>query len=114
MFELASENTPPAGAVKPDDPFGQIKAPHSKLGADAQEVNKFHTRSDVDSSALAQHHTLGIKHDQAAPGDHKHDGINSLKLMSGVTITGAKGGNVALANLITALASALGFTDSTT
>src|SRR6266540_2949258 len=55
-----------------------------------QEVRNFHARDDVDSSAKAHHHTLGIKHDQASPGDHKHNGKNSKKLFeTGVTSTGA-------------------------
>lgn len=45
-----------------------------------QDVNDFHTRSDVDSSPRAQHHTLGLKHNQAAIGDHDHDGVNSKRL----------------------------------
>lgn len=69
---------------------------------------------DTDSSAFAKHHTLGRKHHQASSGDHNHDGINSRKLMTGITVTGSKGGNAALADLITKLSTALGFTDGTT
>jgi chemotaxis response regulator CheB len=58
--------------------------------------------------------SLGPSNLQAAPGDHKHDGVTSKKLMTGITITGSKGGNAALADLITKLAKALGFTDATT
>jgi hypothetical protein len=58
--------------------------------------------------------TLGPGNLQASPGDHKHDGITSKKLMTGITISGSKGGNAALADLITKLAAALGFTDATT
>ena len=47
-------------------------------------VNKFHTRSDVDSKIWSQHHTLGIKATQASPGDHNHDGSTS-KILSGGT-----------------------------
>jgi hypothetical protein len=101
--------------VVKDDPFGGIKDFKKPQNApDPTAVNNFHSRSDVDSSATAQHHTLGVKHDQASPGDHKHDGRNSRKIMEGITITGSKGGNVALTNLINALSAALGFTDSTT
>ena len=100
--------------VIPDDPFGPIKTPKQKNTPPPDQVNKFHDRSDVDSGWHAQHHTLGVKHDQAAAGDHKHDGNNSKFIMEGITITGSKGGNVALANLITELAAALGFTDGTT
>ena len=111
---MAEFNYPDPGQVKPQDPFGQVKTPKQKTTPSPQDVNQFHSRDDCDSSALAHHHTLGVKHDQASPGDHKHDGVNSLKLMSGITITGSKGGNAALGNLITALAAALGFTDGTT
>ncbi len=50
----------------------------------SSEVNKFHTNSDVDSSVTAQHHTLGILHNQASPGDHKHDGKSSKKIGKGI------------------------------
>lgn len=80
----------------------------------AHEVNRLHRRSDVDSSHAAQHHTLGVKHDQASPGDHKHTGDNSLKIMDGISVTGSRGGNAAVADLISKLSSALGFTDATT
>lgn len=38
----------------------------------AKEVDNAHAHSDVDSSVFAQHHTLGTKAGQAAPGNHKH------------------------------------------
>jgi hypothetical protein len=100
--------------VIPGDPFGPIKRPRGQDQIPARQVNQFHDNSDCDSFAGAQHHTLGIKHDQASPGDHKHDGVNSKKLLDGATLTGAKGGNVALGNLITMLADLLGFEDNTT
>lgn len=78
-----------------------------------QEVAKFHARSDVDSSIYAQHHTLGPRPNQAAPGPHKHDGTSSLKILDGVILSGSRGGNAALASVIAALV-ALGATDSTT
>jgi hypothetical protein len=46
----------------------------------AEEVNIFHTSSDVDKSAISQHHTLGTLSTQASPGDHNHDGISSKRL----------------------------------
>lgn len=79
--------------------------------ASPQEVNDFHHKDDCDVSDLSHHHTLGNKPRQAAPGNHTHDLSN---LMADFTLTGAKGGNVALANLITELAARFGFTDSTT
>lgn len=79
-----------------------------------REVQDFHTNDDMDAGKNAHHHSLGPSASQASPGSHSHDGTDSRQLMAGITITGSKGGNVALANLISALALALGFTDSTT
>lgn len=45
-------------------------------------TRKAHSRSDVDLSARSLHHTLGVKHSQASPGDHSHDGKTSKKLGS--------------------------------
>jgi hypothetical protein len=46
----------------------------------AESVNRFHDKSDKDTSAVAQHHTLGSKKNQASPGNHTHDGTTSLRL----------------------------------
>lgn len=102
------------GQVTPGDPFGQIKSTKQKTTPSPSDVNALHARSDVDSGWQAQHHSLGIKHNQAAAGDHKHNGQDSRKIMEGITITGSKGGNVALADLISKLSASLGFTDGTT
>lgn len=48
------------------------------------EVNKFHSNSDVDSSVTGQHHSLGIQHNQASPGDHTHNGKSSRKIGKGI------------------------------
>lgn len=40
-----------------------------RQGPNANEVEHFHNKSDVDSSPLAQHHTLGFGTHQAAPGN---------------------------------------------
>ena len=101
-------------SIIPEDPFGPIKEAKQKTTPPPDEVNRLHDKSDVDSSQMAQHHTLGLKHDQASPGDHTHNGQNSKLLMENVTISGSRGGNAALASLITALSDALGFTDGTT
>jgi len=101
-------------SIFPDDPFGPIKKPAQRTSPPPEEVARFHARSDVDSSQTAQHHTLGVRHDQASPGDHKHEGQGSRLIMEGITVSGAKGGNAALADLIAKLSAALGFTDSTT
>ena len=44
------------------------------------EVKTLHRDSDVDESPIAQHHTLGILPNQAAHGDHVHDGKSSRKV----------------------------------
>lgn len=103
-------------SVFDDDPFGPIKDDKKPASPPPREVKLFHSRSDVDSATSAQHHTLGISHNQASTGDHIHDGKSTRKLGYGLglTLTGSKGGNVALANLITLLGNFVEFTDNTT
>lgn len=102
--------------VTPGDPWGPIKTEKTRQGPEPREVNSFHDRSDVDSGPNAQHHTIGISRNQASPGDHQHDGKSSRELGygQGLTLTGSKGGNVALTNLINLLKNFIDFTDSTT
>lgn len=73
----------------------------------------FHAFDDLDSDASAHHHSLGAGVNQAASGAHTHDGNNSPLLFSG-TVTGSRGGNAALANLISIQASQTGIIDGTT
>lgn len=80
---------------------------------DPRIVQQIHKNADTDSGKTAVHHTIGPAPDQVASGAHVHDGNESRQLLSGVTITGARGGNVALASVIDAL-EALGATDNTT
>lgn len=86
----------------------------SQLGP--SEINQLHSRDDKDISDEAHHHSLGYGHNQSSPGDHTHDGSRSRKLGHGLglTISGSKGGNAALASLITLLENFIEFTDSTT
>lgn len=51
------------------------------------EVKKAHANSDLDSSVSAQHHTLGIQHNQASPGDHTHNGKSSKRIGKGLDLT---------------------------
>lgn len=55
-----------------------------------QVVDDFHENSDVDSRAEAQHHTLGPNPNQAASGNHTHDGGDSSLLLEGQTISGSR------------------------
>ncbi len=102
-----------ADTVVPGDPFGSRKTETQSKRASATEVQDFHKQDDVDSSKLAHHHTLGTRRNQAAPGDHIHDGENGLLIMSGVTLTGAKGGSAVITSIVAALVT-LGAIDNTT
>lgn len=66
------------------DKFGQVHSADKDQTAgnvpSPQEVTRNHARSDVDSSRQSQHHTLGNFPNQAAAGDHIHDGQNGRKL----------------------------------
>lgn len=77
------------------------------------ESTKAHANSDVDASTNAQHHTLGIQHNQGSPGDHKHDGHSSKRIGKGInpafdTTAGATYSQVQIQHIIDALRS-LGF-----
>lgn len=85
---------------------------NSNLRPEAKVVNEFHTNDDLDRDAASHHHSLGPNANQASPGSHRHDGSDSVLLLQGITLAGAKGGNVALASVIAALVN-LGATDNT-
>lgn len=96
-------NSPPPVTIQ----IGSEDAPSSAA------VNKFHANSDVDSAVTGQHHTLGIQHNQASPGDHKHDGKASKRIGAGIDPTFPAVANVAytqaqIQSIINALR-ALGF-----
>lgn len=99
----------PQGAGSQDQSQGQAQIPMDPI------TNRlFHAFSDVDSDSGAQHHTLGAGVNQAASGAHTHDGNNSPLLFQGNTVTGSRGGNAAVANLISILAQVTGIVDGTT
>lgn len=80
---------------------------------DAEKVDEIHEQSDLNTRSEAQHHTLGSRADQASPGNHTHDGGTSAPLWADVTITGSRGGNMALASVISMLVQK-GAVDATT
>jgi len=45
-----------------------------------EEVNYYHLASDKDAGAGALHHTLGLGSSQASPGNHNHNGTNSVRI----------------------------------
>lgn len=77
-------------------------------------VEEFHKNASVDTRPEDIHHRLGNGQNQAAPGNHRHNGSDSEVLGEGIIITGSKGGNSALASVISAMVKILGVTDSTT
>lgn len=81
--------------------------------ATSEEVDDFHTNSDVDLRLEAQHHTLGPGPNQAAPGNHTHDGGDSQLLLEGETITGSRSSD-AWRLSVNAILVRMGATDSST
>lgn len=79
----------------------------------AEEVTNQHTNADTDTRAESIHHTLGPSPNQATAGNHRHRGGDSSPLLDGLSITGSRGGNVALLSVIQCMV-ALGATDSST
>lgn len=79
----------------------------------SDEVEKFHQNADTNARKAAIHHTIGTGDTNAAAGNHNHRGGDSIQLLTGITITGSRGGNIALLSVIQALV-ALGATDTTT
>lgn len=78
-----------------------------------QVVDDFHTNSDLDTRAEAQHHSLGPGPTQAAPGDHTHDGGDSALLLEGETISGSRSSD-AWRLSVNAILVRLGATDNST
>ena len=80
---------------------------------DPRVVSKIHEKADTDVAKTAVHHTLGNGVNNAASGSHNHDGASSVQLLAGVSLTGSRGGNAAVASICAALV-LLGATDNTT
>lgn len=79
----------------------------------SEEVENFHTYADTDTRSESVHHTLGPTTTQASSGSHRHRGGDSVPLLDGLSITGSRGGNVALLSVIQCLV-ALGASDQST
>jgi len=79
----------------------------------AEQVEELHSNSDLDTRPEAQHHSTGPGPTQAAPGDHRHRGGDSLPLLDDMTITGDISDGTVLTSIIQCLV-ALGATDSST
>lgn len=95
-----------------EDPFHDQKTSGKNI-FDPRVVAQIHRNDDTDVAKDSHHHTIGPGSAQSAAGNHNHDGVTTPQLLAGVTLTGAKGGNAALASVCAALV-LLGATDSTT
>lgn len=108
---MASKN-PPKREIRQYG--GGAKARAAVPGAPtADQVDEFHRNSDLDVRKEAQHHTVGPGPAQAASGDHRHRGGDSLPLLDDMTITGSVSDGTALPSIIACLV-ALGAQDSST
>jgi hypothetical protein len=81
---------------------------------DPRVVAQLHRNADTDNDKTSTHHTIGPGPNQAASGVHVHDGSETRQLGAGVTLTGAKAGNAAVASMVAAMVQILGVTDNTT
>lgn len=80
----------------------------------AENVTKIHQNADTDLQRESIHHTLGPRPTQAAPGDHNHDGSNSVQLLAGQTIVGPRSNSSAILPSIIAALVRLGAVDNST
>lgn len=116
--QYGTPKSPQAQARKPAAGYSEIPAAQTPVKKQdpspaAEVVIAFHKNVPVDTRPEDIHHRLGPGPNEAASGRHTHNGADSPLLLDGVTLTGSKGGNVALASVIQALVK-LGAKDSTT
>jgi len=102
LRKFGRDRRDPEQKTKDSDPYPSTK-----------EVQDAHRNASVDTRTTDIHHTLGSRPTQASPGNHVHNGSDAPLLLQGVSITGSKGGNAAVASIISAL-TRLGATDNTT
>jgi hypothetical protein len=110
---MTSADNSPVDPVIQGDPFGGIKNEKGNDSPSPGTVNGFHNRSDLDSSTGAQHHTLGIGHNQAAAGDHIHDGLSTRLIGKGLglAISGTKNTVGSEDSIVAMLKTVIDFTD---
>lgn len=93
--------------------YGSTKSAIASEAPSAEEVEQFHRNADTDVRRESLHHTLGPTEAQAAPGNHRHDGSDSEKLLDGYTISGDQSDGTVLPSIIACLVR-LGAIDSST
>lgn len=114
------------------DDFGQpeiTKPDNTHQGTTPETAATAHYRADTDAGQQSLHHTLGPARNQAAPGNHNHDGTTSGKLglygfsavvgqegkiVPTLAISGSRSTGAAVASIITMLKTFIDFTDNTT
>lgn len=100
-------------AIKRKGPTGGVEEDDAR-SPDNKTVEDFHKNASKDTRPEDMHHTLGIESNQAAAGDHTHDGTNGVLLLGGTIISGNKASpSTVLPSIIGALVR-LGAEDSTT
>ena len=97
----------------PEDDGSVARLQQLLMSLPAEDVEKFHLKSDLDVRNESQHHTLGLGPTQAASGAHTHMDGNGMPILTGRTITGSTGGNSALQSVISILVD-MGAVDGTT
>ena len=74
---------PPQNRIPVEGPEDDKDRTKNPKAPESEAVSRFHDNDDVDGSKFAHHHTLGALPNQAAAGNHKHDGGDSFALFSG-------------------------------
>src|SRR5690349_3160152 len=80
----------------------------------SEQVAKIHEKSDKDGGPKSQHHTLGPGPNQAAPGNHTHDGGNSAFLLDDYTLIGSRADTATMVLKFIEIFKKLGMNDATT
>lgn len=106
--------TPKSGSFDDRAQRGEPRTKDPDPAPPEEVVIEFHTNAPVDTRPTDIHHTLGPNNNQAAPGDHNHDGGNSRLLLEGYVLTGSKANPATVIPSILACLTRLGAQDSTT
>lgn len=114
QYGVAPEEELDQEAIRKTGPTGGRDAEDTERSPDNKTVDDFHKNASVDTRPEDIHHRLGIEPNQAAPGNHNHDGSSGVLLLEGTIISGSKASpSTVLPSIIGALVR-LGATDSTT
>ncbi len=114
QYGLAPEEELQQDQIRKPGPTGGKDTADAERSPDNKTVDDFHKNASVDTRPEDIHHRLGIEPNQAAPGNHTHDGSAGVLLLEGNIISGSKASpSTVLPSIIAALVR-LGATDSTT